>query len=102
MGNNTFKVTCFSPWGNRKSFSRAEESTISNNPPETVTRNRSPTSLITKPRMGLAVSTRGEIRYHKKMLKAMSNRRLRIDKKRNAHLLIVLDCLFGTIMIFNT
>jgi len=91
MGNRTFKVICFSPWGNKRSFSKAEDSTIKNNPPETVTRKASPKIFTPKLKRGLMKLTRGEIKYQKNKVRMISTTRLKMDRAKKVHFPLVFD-----------
>ena len=97
-------VICFSPCGNRKSFSRAEDKTIKKKPPETVTKNKRMTIFTTKLKKGLMVSSLGEIRYQRRNTKRIKTTKLKMDKKRNPHFFFVKTFLitFSPLIIHKT
>ena len=85
MGKRSFRVICFSPCGNKKSFSQAEDNTIKNRPPETVIKNKNRIIFATKLKRGLVEASRGEIKYQRRNTKKIKTTRLKMDKERKPH-----------------
>jgi len=85
MGKRIFKVICFSPWGNKKSFSKAEDNTIKNRPPETVIKNKKTINFTTKLKKGLMLSSLGEIKYQSRNTKRIKTTKLKMERKRKSH-----------------